>query len=536
MTRPALTLDLFVAFPSYGGNGGVAAEHPDIRGWWSELYPKLLQDPRIGRVVTRDYNDTPITMIRNRMVVDARRAGCHLLLMVDSDQSPNKHAGEPWFKPFWDAAFPEVYDHYGKGPLVVGAPYCGPPHAGENVYVFCWEADGNRGDATPIRLAQYSRSTARKMRGVQEAAALPTGLILYDMRAFELIEPSGLTAERVIEKLLLRQLTPLEALCALQSGWFSYEWKDGYASEKASTEDVQNTRDISLAGQAKLGYNPLRVAWDSWIGHWKPWNVGKPESYDVSHIAATFRRVCAENVSPDSAIVDLSKMWAGVESRPKPVIATIQDWRTAHVMPTAHVTAIVQAVQRSEQHRGNYQHQYLEVGVWLGDTFHAVLATCRDTSCVAVDTFAGSGADDHVGALAAQASPEEVRDEFLRRMPEDCRSRAEVNMMPLEERWNCRASDSFDIIFVDAAHDYGSVVRHLNIARKIVRTGGAIIVHDFDTDQFPDVTRACLDVFPDITKRILHVDDAGAILLVSNSKTWKHLPEFTPSPPEADAA
>jgi len=307
MPTPALKLNVLIGHPSYGGNGGISSEHPDIREWACETILKMKADPRIGEIHVKTIADTPITMVRNRFVDLARQNNCHLLLMVDSDQSPNCHRGEPWFRPFWDVAFEEIYAHYGNGPLVIGAPYGGPPNGGENVYVFQWDNDGNRGDETAVRLEQFTRAESARMHGITEVAALPTGMILYDMRCFDLIEPSGLSRQEVLERFERKEMTLTETLAALNEGYFYYEWKNSHADEKASTEDVQNTRDISLAGQAKLGYNPVRCAWDSWIGHWKPWNVGRPRVHSVEHISATFRRVVESGETSREVLMDLGK-------------------------------------------------------------------------------------------------------------------------------------------------------------------------------------------------------------------------------------
>jgi hypothetical protein len=72
------------------------------------------------------------------------------------------------------------------------------------------------------------------------------------------------------------ELSEREALRCLQQGWFYYEWTDGYAQQKGSTEDVTATRDASLLGIAALGYNPIHCAWSSWAGHWKPKCCSKP--------------------------------------------------------------------------------------------------------------------------------------------------------------------------------------------------------------------------------------------------------------------
>jgi hypothetical protein len=258
------------------------------------ILPKMKDDPRIGELHEMTLGDTPVTMVRNKFVKEARRVGADVLVMVDSDQNPIRHMGERGWKEFFFSSFDFLHDHYKKGPVVIGAPYCGPPGGigSQNVYVFEWENYGDHGAEVPFALEQIPRMMAARMRGIQECAALPTGMIMYDMRAFELIEPSDMGDKEILMKFKDGDLPMEDAIRMLKknSGWFYYEWKDGTASEKASTEDVTNTRDISLAGQVKLGYNPVFCNWDSPVGHWKPWCVsGRPYIHDPKKVAETFR-------------------------------------------------------------------------------------------------------------------------------------------------------------------------------------------------------------------------------------------------------
>lgn len=304
---PALQLNVAFAHFPYGGNGASSSEHPDVRQWEVETVLKIKADNRIRHFCTRDYSDTPIPMTRNRAIREAKQIGAHLLLMIDSDQSPNKHAGEGWFKPFWDEAFNFIYERYAKGLItVVGAPYCGPPDGGENMYVFQWGAKGNRCQHETIySLDQYSREHAAMMSGIQECAALPTGLILLDLRAADLVEPTGRPQVAVLRDLYARKITPEEARKQLKEGYFYYEWKDQFAAEKSSTEDVTFTRDIALCGMEQLGYNPIFCAWDSWIGHHKPWNVGKPMRVTTENINAAYHRAYEKGARGDEKIVNL---------------------------------------------------------------------------------------------------------------------------------------------------------------------------------------------------------------------------------------
>lgn len=290
-------LNLYIGIPAYGGNGGVSSLYPEVARWLASLMLQLKSDQRIGEVHVDFEADCPITMVRNNHVKKARENNCQLLLCVDSDQDPNFHEGESWYKPFWPEAFEFLYNHYERGPVVVGAPYCGPPSAGENCYVFLWSDHGDRGFETEFSLEQYPRQLAAQMSGIQPVAALPTGMILFDMRMFDLLDHNRKSKEQVLEEFKDGLISKTEALRCLQDGYFYYEWTDHTASEKASTEDVTVTRDMSLVGQIKLGYNPIHCAWSSWVGHMKPWCVGKPKMFTAEQVGGVLKRVVLDDVS-----------------------------------------------------------------------------------------------------------------------------------------------------------------------------------------------------------------------------------------------
>lgn len=532
--RPALVLDVFVGFPSYGGNGGISSEVPDIREWWAETMLEMRGDPRIGQIFSRTIADTPITMVRNRFVRMAKEAGAHLLLMVDSDQDPNlwKRIGG---KPFWKTAFDAIYDHYGKGPLVVGAPYCGTPNAGENCYVFYWDDNGSHGEETGMRLEMYPRQLAAQMAGVQECAALPTGMILYDMRAFDLIEPVSLTPDQVLDQFREGKLTQSQTLAALAGGYFHYEWKDTHADEKSSTEDVQNTRDISLAGIHKLGYNPVRCAWDCWVGHWKPWCVGKPQMYGAAQVAASLRVAVESGYDPAEKIVDF-----GIPTLPAGVTPVVVDLRQnpgdkaeffvasdgdlsvsecirrSHVMPEAHSLALCKLVEMF----GSRIH-VAEVGCWIGDTTKRVIEACPDRieSWTCIDTFEGCP-NDHLGEVAEKFGPEKIRSEFVKTVKSILHGSL-ITEVRLEQSSSLQYAkdardddglghDDYDIVFIDADHSYENTLADIKAWLPLVRDGGYICGHDFGTVQFPGVDKAVREVFGDAF-RLLHYDQHGGI-------------------------
>jgi len=294
MQERQLTLGV-VCFP-YGGSGGTSAEVPCLRQWQSRVVLQAMADKRISpNVWLKDFSDTPITMTRNRAVKEARAAGVDVLIMVDSDMKPDCEKGSPEFFP---TSFDFLHKHYDKGPSVICAPYCGPP-PDECVYVFRWHQHGNNKNDLYWKLEMYGREEAALMKGIQSCAAQPTGLIMFDMRAFDLTDP-----QKTYDALLKKGKSVGEAQ-RLAQGWFYYEWGDVHASEKASTEDVTATRDISMAGILELGYSPIYCNWDCWAGHWKPKCVTKPQIIYADQVNEKYREAVMRSVNMGERIVNL---------------------------------------------------------------------------------------------------------------------------------------------------------------------------------------------------------------------------------------
>lgn len=252
-------LRVIFAYYNYAGNGGVSAVHPSLIHWSIKTFSWAKAHPHVESVHDCYPCDTPITMTRNRTVRQAKAIGADVLLMVDSDQQPDCEVGDPFAKPFFESSFEFLLSHFDRGPCAIFAPYCGPP-PNECVYVFKWhhtESD----DLQPFhKLEMYDREHAAIMGGIVPCAAAPTGLSMWDMRLFELKKPP----------------------------YFYYEYKDEWQDEKGSTEDVTCTRDLSIAGHQKLGYNPIYCNWDAWAGHVKPKCVRKPRIITSDQVAARY--------------------------------------------------------------------------------------------------------------------------------------------------------------------------------------------------------------------------------------------------------
>lgn len=258
-------------FP-YGGR-----EDSECVDWLMETYHRAKLDKRFGRVVTNRLNDTPITMTRNAALVAARRQGYDFMVMVDSDMAPDAEllAGDTTAKPFFETAVD--YALASPKPCVIAAPYLGaPPH--ENVFVFQWCNLGGTKDPTAANaiLQQYTREHAAILSGVQPVAALPTGLMLIDLRALDKL-PHPYTYYEY------KGAGPTECDACHQK-------TRGPETEKASTEDVTFTRDLGLLGV------PILCAWDSWAGHNKRYTSRKPRPYTTDVVAAKMREAIGRNV------------------------------------------------------------------------------------------------------------------------------------------------------------------------------------------------------------------------------------------------
>lgn len=257
-------------------------ESPDVGDWLVKTTLKLKNDPRIGQISHTEIADTPITMTRNLTVEAAKSEKADFMLLVDSDMKPDSELGaDPNAKPFWDSSWEFMLAHR-HAPAIIAAPYVGPPPF-ENIYVFKWTNKGNNPIIADYSLDQYTRDEACILGGFHEAGALPTGLILIDMRVFDLLE----------------------------NPYFYYEYTDKTESKKSSTEDVTFTRDACLAG-AKLYCN-----WDAWAGHHKRYTCGKPIRQTADKIRAQLRHALLLGHTSNERVMEI-----GVGEPPRPEVRT----------------------------------------------------------------------------------------------------------------------------------------------------------------------------------------------------------------------
>lgn len=275
---------MLARFP--GGWSNIQQEHPDTTDWMMETFWKAKCRPDIGDVYTWAKGDTPVTMIRNRCIETALSLKVDLLLIIDSDMKPdaywhlnkNKKGIDLNAKPFFESSLDFMIGRRHREPCVVCAPYCGST-PNENVFVFHWGNNSSEKAAShpnaDCKLMQYSRDAAAAKGGIEEVAAIPTGLCLIDMRVFQGMSHPHFYYEWDGDG-------PKCELCGLR--------KPGKRMQKASTEDVAWSRDIAMNWIASDGESGGRLYcnWDAWAGHWKLSCVGKPGLLSVDDVAPVF--------------------------------------------------------------------------------------------------------------------------------------------------------------------------------------------------------------------------------------------------------
>lgn len=278
-------LKVGIACYPYAGTSSGSSLCWDIVPWLLHVQRECMGDSRVESLVIKDFNDTPITMTRNATVEWALKNGIDVLVMVDADMKPDCELGlDPSAKPFFTTSLDFLYKNWDRGPHSVCAPYCGPPPI-SNPYVFKW-ASGYEGIPNDgFKLEMYTREEAAIMSGIQECAAQPTGLIMFDTRMFHLTHP-------------VRN--------GVNGGWFYYEWTNDFASQKASTEDVTATRDLSLAGHIEFGREVNYVNWDAWAGHNKVYCVGKPRPIGADCVSRRLASAVKRNVRSDERFMVVS--------------------------------------------------------------------------------------------------------------------------------------------------------------------------------------------------------------------------------------
>ena len=153
---------------------------------------------------------------------------------------------------------------------------------------------------------------------------------------------------------------------------------------------------------------------------------------------------------------------------------TIQGW-----MSTEELTYLAAAASKSSS--------IVEVGSWKGRSTYALAANTAG-SVVAVDTWLGS---EEQGGESCKG----IMDEFYANLA-DYRNINVFQMESLEaaELFALQGC-AFDLIFLDARHEYSSIHADILAWRPLVKEGGILCGHDYHP-AWPGVVKAVDELIP----------------------------------------
>lgn len=506
--KPAQVDVLFAMF-AYGGNGGVPMTIPGHVTWVSRTYEQMAKDERIGRISIQTLSDTPIPMQRNKAVKTAQESGYDVLLMLDSDNLPDcELKDDPTAKPFWSTSFDFLYERLMRGvPTLICAPYCGPPPM-ENVYVFYWEGHEDS-PHSGYALQPYSRDTAARMSGIHPAAAGPTGVALYTTGIFQLMNPP----------------------------YFYYEYKDEpYQTEKASTEDVTNFRDLAMSGVNKYKEDVVFCNWDAWASHAKVKYVRKPRIVMSTDVNSRFRDAILRNESRQERIVDVGILrgdktqtlpedavvhevdYSNIDARHTevPVVSSDSSGETGvvvkkrnvlgrvvtsvgHQTPMADLEALHDIVELvAQNHRRDIR--VIEVGCWVGESSVAIASAFRTDGSVVycVDNFSGGNGETSLTRVVEyMGGPDVIEGHFKANTGEWFGGKIKLIKGESSEVAASLDAQEADVVFVDVAHSLVDCLEAIESWLPHVNREGLLCGHDYLPAVYPGVVEAVQRLFGD---------------------------------------
>ncbi len=141
------------------------------------------------------------------------------------------------------------------------------------------------------------------MRGIQSAAAGPTGCIMYSMSAFDLFRCDPRRKAKCWTTCWLDKIDKARRYAAC-------EWSRGSSmSQQTSGErlrrrqrDVTNTREIGFAGLQKHKEPVVFCNWDAWLAHFKPKCVVLRFSLKLESVSNLFKEVVLTGISEQEQI------------------------------------------------------------------------------------------------------------------------------------------------------------------------------------------------------------------------------------------
>jgi len=137
----------------------------------------------------------------------------------------------------------------------------------------------------------------------------------------------------------------------------------------------------------------------------------------------------------------------------------------------------------------------VELGVKEGKLTAFLLANNSDLRMVAVDLFAPINRADGPGVETYHDwNFEQIKREFIQRV-EPYKNRVQLMQMLTTEAAPFVVDGNVDLVFIDAGHDYDSVIADIEAWLPKVRSGGIVSGHDYQ-QKFPGVQRAVAEKLP----------------------------------------
>jgi hypothetical protein len=128
----------------------------------------------------------------------------------------------------------------------------------------------------------------------------------------------------------------------------------------------------------------------------------------------------------------------------------------------------------------NYK-SYLEVGVWQGDNLIPIANEFPELICFGVDSYSGSSYEEYFKGEFMSVVDNEYYENLFHEITDRTKDLKNIRIIrkTSDEAAKGLDDESLDIVFIDARHDYDSVVNDIRIWLPKVKFGGVLCGHDY---------------------------------------------------------